>query len=917
MPAEEGQTDDQPRTAGQVPSPPPATGLDQILPGRPPLPHAEEKGAFFVYQRELAPGTRLEQYEIIRVLGSGGFGITYLAKDLFLNRNVVIKENFPASCSYRDPLTGHIRPNNEHDVENYTWALKSFLSEAQTLAELNHPGIVRILSVFEANGTAYFAMEHITGLSLDYLGEKLHSTGHRYTEDELKGLLTRLLRILDYLHSRHIYHRDIKPGNILLTEEGTPVLIDFGAARHALKLHAATVLTTQGYSSPEQVLGKTNIGPWSDLYSVGATFYALLTGHPPERAEVRLAEDSMPPLHNNPQLTRLYSRQFLLSLDKALAPQINCRYQNAREWIHDICSISGEESSATIQLSQAEIRHALPEGAAHFQGRKSSGKKAASTGTEDLPSAARKLSARTLRRNRHMMYLLVGSACTLLLGAGAFYLLDYVKKAPMGTTINTIKEAIQQPAANTNGQQPAPPPRDLASIRIPELRVTEDAALETRLLHQFQLQLDDTILSRSGLPSPLPEQLRISCIYLQITPPPLGSEELFLTIRDSNGTLVDRSSNPVPSFTAPGQSTSTFFFPSLPVMNTDRIYTYTFETAAHQAMSVQTACFKSDPENTEKAFPKIRLIAAPAGQHLPVLNDPAYKGLLAAVTTPTPGHAEIITHANATPDTLKVLEQLSKAGYPIAQYALGKILMSPDCPGGPRPEEGVEWLYRSATGGCYESMKELGILLMDIPAYFPRLPQQPPLAARDYAQAARFLRMAIQYRDQEAAYLLSLMYSQGWGVPVSSELSRLMMERLNGSGYLTAGLNPKASITAYWLPLPVAPGESTTLRFTIPGPFAPARLKGVTLNNTSLKDSFSISKINVLQHGRLILDIISPQEVPPGKSSAPIGISIPEGLLADTSLPLELEIQLAPGASSGVVEMQPPGNREHSSVRTN
>ena len=130
MPAEEGQPDDQPRVTGQVPPPAPTTGLEQILPGRPPLPHAEEKGAFFVYQRELAPGTRLEQYEIIRVLGSGGFGITYLAKDLFLNRNVVIKENFPSRYSYRDPLTGHIRPNNEHDLENYTWALKSFLSEA-------------------------------------------------------------------------------------------------------------------------------------------------------------------------------------------------------------------------------------------------------------------------------------------------------------------------------------------------------------------------------------------------------------------------------------------------------------------------------------------------------------------------------------------------------------------------------------------------------------------------------------------------------------------------------------------------------------------------------------------------------------------------------------------------------------------
>ena len=531
MPAEEGQPDDQPRVTGQVPPPAPTTGLEQILPGRPPLPHAEEKGAFFVYQRELAPGTRLEQYEIIRVLGSGGFGITYLAKDLFLNRNVVIKENFPSRYSYRDPLTGHIRPNNEHDLENYTWALKSFLSEAQTLAELNNPGIVRILSVFEVNGTAYFAMEHITGLSLDYLGEKLHSTGHRYTEDELKGLLTRLLRILDYLHSRHIYHRDIKPGNILLTEEGTPVLIDFGAARHALKLHAATVLTTQGYSSPE----------------------------------------------------------------------------------------------------------------------------------------------------------------------------------------------------NKN----------------------------------------------------------------------------------------------------------------------------------------------------------------------------------------------ILDQANSMPGMLPALEQLSKAGYPIAQQALGKTLISPDCPGGSRPEEGVEWLYRSATGGCYEAMKELGILLMDIPSYFPRIPQQPPLASRDYAQAARFLRMAVQYRDQEALYLLSLMYSQGWGVPASPELSSLMMERLNGSSYSTDSLNPNAPIAAYWLPLPLTGEKNTILRFTIPGPFAPSQLKGVTLHNTSLKDAFSISKINILQHGRLILDIISPQEVLPGTSSAPIGISIPEGLLADTTLPLEVEILLTPGNSCGVVEMPPPVEKKNSGIEIN
>ena len=625
---------------------------------------------------------------------------------------------------------------------------------------------------------------------------------------------------------------------------------------------------------------------------------------------MRLTEDGMPPLHSDPVLTRYYSRQFLLSLDKALAPQTSCRYQTAREWIHDICAISGEESSATIQVSPADIRHIHPEGMPHPCAEKNSGNKKATAGPGGLHSASRRLSARTLRRNRHMMFLMVGSVCTLLLGAAAFYLMDYLKKAPMGTTINTIKEAIQQPAAN--GKELAPPPRDLASIRIPELRMTEDAALEPRTLKEFQLRLDDTILTRSGIPSILPEKLRISCIYLQIIPPATGGEELHLTIRDSNGALVDRSVNSVPSFTVPGQSTSTFFFPALPELSTDRAYTYAFETAAHKAVPMQMACFKSETERTEEAFPKIRFIIAPAAPEPALMHDPAYKGLVAAVTTPSPGHGNVLGLANATPDMLAALEQLSKAGYPVAQQVLGKLLMSPDCPGGPRPEEGVEWLYRSATGGCYEAMKELGILLMDIPSYFPRLPQQPPLASRDYAQAARFLRMAVQYRDQEALYLLSLMYSQGWGVPASPELSGLMMERLNGSAYLTDSLNPEAPIAAYWLPLPLARGESTILRFTVPGPFAPSQLKGVTLHNTGMKDAFSISKINILQHGRLILDIISPQEVLPGKSSAPIGISIPEGLLADTSLPLEVEILLTPGNSSGVVEMPPPAEKKRS-----
>lgn len=174
-------------------------------------------------------------------------------------------------------------PNNEHDAEYFKWTLSNFLNEARILARLDSPGIVRVLSVFECNGTAYFSMDYVQGLPLDYLGEQQLLAGNCYSEAKLKGLLMHILQILDYLHKKGICHRDIKPGNILLTQEGTPVFVDFGASRHMESTHTQTVLTTHGFSSPEQALGRKNTGPWSDIYSLGATFYSLLKGvRPPE-----------------------------------------------------------------------------------------------------------------------------------------------------------------------------------------------------------------------------------------------------------------------------------------------------------------------------------------------------------------------------------------------------------------------------------------------------------------------------------------------------------------------------------------------------------------------------------------------------------------------------------------------------------
>lgn len=142
-----------------------------------------------VYSKELPAGATLEHYKILKVLGSGGFGITYLVRDTMLKRKVVLKENFPSSYAYRDPFTGRVIPNNEHDAESFQWTLSNFLNEARVLAQLDSPGIVRVLSVFECNGTAYFSMDYVQGLPMDYLGEQQLLAGNCYSEAKLKGLL--------------------------------------------------------------------------------------------------------------------------------------------------------------------------------------------------------------------------------------------------------------------------------------------------------------------------------------------------------------------------------------------------------------------------------------------------------------------------------------------------------------------------------------------------------------------------------------------------------------------------------------------------------------------------------------------------------------------------------------------------------
>ena len=292
----------------------------------------------------LPAGTRLEEFVIERVLGSGGFGITYLARDMRLDRLVVIKENLPAQFCFRDTHSLTVVPRHTHgeDAENFRWSLENFSKEAAMLASLDHAGIVKVLRSFDVFGTAYFVMPFVDGVPLDELAKERKEKP--FSEKELCDLLERALGALSYLHDRGIYHRDIKPGNILITCEGIPVLIDFGSARQRLSERSMTVVESAGYTPFEQLQSRGNVGPWSDLYALGGTLVKVMTGETPPKAMDRMRKDPYLPLTGRTALEARFGNTFLHTIDKALAVDEEDRWQAAEEWLAEL-------SAPTVQTA--------------------------------------------------------------------------------------------------------------------------------------------------------------------------------------------------------------------------------------------------------------------------------------------------------------------------------------------------------------------------------------------------------------------------------------------------------------------------------------------------------------------------------------------------------------------------------------
>ncbi|MGH1351310.1 MAG: protein kinase domain-containing protein [Methyloligellaceae bacterium] len=303
------------------------------------------------YPLALKNGTILAQdYRIEGILGAGGSGITYIAKEISLDRNIAIKEYFPGDFAIREG-DSDVCAKTEADEIDYTWGLDRFIDEAQTLAKFDHSNIVRVFRYFQTHNTAYMVLKFEEGQNFK---SWIEDRDNPPTQEELDSIVTPLLDALELIHNDDFLHRDIAPDNIMIRQDGTPVLIDFGSARRVITSRPKTVsaLIKPGYSPFEQyaVTGKDQ-GPWTDIYSLAATLYHAVTGKRPVDSPTRMVGDelvsAMKAAHPG------YRKQFLKAIDSAMKLKTRARPQSIAEWRKQLFSTAPLRKAAKTKQPAA------------------------------------------------------------------------------------------------------------------------------------------------------------------------------------------------------------------------------------------------------------------------------------------------------------------------------------------------------------------------------------------------------------------------------------------------------------------------------------------------------------------------------------------------------------------------------------
>ncbi|MFP4698420.1 MAG: protein kinase domain-containing protein [Eubacteriales bacterium] len=296
----------------------------------------------------IKPGSVINNYLFGKVLGQGGFGITYIGYDTKEECKVAIKEFLPTELATRHSETHDITVFSGEKVNSFKTGIEKFKKEAELLKEFSDfPGIVDGYDVFEANNTAYFVMEYIEGITLkDYIAQK----GGRLPLEAARNILVPIFDALTEMHRKNIIHRDISPDNIYITKEKQVKLLDFGAARQAMadQQKSLSVVLKQGFTPKEQYFSKGKQGPWTDVYALGATTYYMLTGTIPQPALDRLENDNLVPLTS-------YDYDISLEVDaiikKALSLDETNRYKSVEEYKSAL--LYGDKSLTSSQQEQA------------------------------------------------------------------------------------------------------------------------------------------------------------------------------------------------------------------------------------------------------------------------------------------------------------------------------------------------------------------------------------------------------------------------------------------------------------------------------------------------------------------------------------------------------------------------------------
>jgi serine/threonine protein kinase len=302
-------------------------------------------------------GAVISDFEIIGLVGEGGFGIVYLARDRSLDRVVALKEFMPAAFAGRvDGVKVAVRSATQSHTFNA--GLQSFIKEAKLLARFSHPALVEVYRFWEDNGTGYMAMRFYQG---ETLRQKLQAGQMRFDESAIAQIMSPIFDAIEMLHREQVFHRDIAPDNIMLTDTNRPVLLDFGSARHIIGdgTQALTTILKPGYAPVEQYVddGTMKQGAWTDVYALGGVLYHLATGRAPMQAVSRLLADPLQPVS---QATGgAFSDRFSQAVAKAMAVRVEDRLQNIRE-LRDLLGWSVVKSEQLVTLPSSPKAPTLP-----------------------------------------------------------------------------------------------------------------------------------------------------------------------------------------------------------------------------------------------------------------------------------------------------------------------------------------------------------------------------------------------------------------------------------------------------------------------------------------------------------------------------------------------------------------------------